>query len=80
MTHRTYSAKIIHKSAKGSFPAMRGYIIEGDTAIGVFNRHTTRDGFVPPFTYKFYSGAARDRFASFSDSLSVEETIEAILP
>lgn len=75
-----YSAKLTYKSKRGHFPAMAGHIYENDVIIGEFKRGATRDHFVPPIEYKFYSERARARFSDFSDSLSIEETIDALIP
>ena len=79
MQHR-YSAQLSYKAKKGMFPAMRGKILEGDIEVGTFSRGPVCDGFVPPIVYKFHSTAAHIRFDDFADCLSIEETIEAILP
>jgi len=79
-----FSVKLTYKAKKGNFPAMRGEIYEripkvGEVLIGTFSRGPTVDHFVPPITYKFRTDAARNRFDDFADSLSIEETIEALV-
>ena len=74
-----YTAKLTYKSKRGMFPAMRGELYEGDVCIGTFKRGATADHFVPPIEYKFGSTAARNRFDDFADSLTIEETIEALV-
>ena len=59
---------------------MKGELYEKDVLIGTFSRGPVRDHFVPPIEYKFRSEAARNRFDDFSDCLTIEETIEALLP
>jgi len=75
-----YKAVLTYKAKKGMFPAMRGEIYEGDIRIGTFKRGPTVDHFVPPIEHKFFSEAAKSRFSGFADCLSIEETIEAIIP
>lgn len=79
MQHK-FSAKLTYKSTKGLFPAMRGELYERDVLIGTFKRGATVDHFVPPIEYKFRTEGARNRFCDFADSLSIEETIEALIP
>lgn len=78
MQHQ-YSAKVLRKAKKGAWPAMSGEIYEGDVLIGTFSRGATVDHFVPPIVTKFRSEAAKTRFIGFADSLSIEETVEAII-
>lgn len=78
MNH-TYSTKLLYKAKTGHFPALRGELYEGDVLIGSFSRGRTVDHFVPPIEYKFRSCAAGNRFDDFADSLSIEETIEALI-
>jgi hypothetical protein len=74
-----YSAKLTYKAKKGHFPALRGELYEHDYVIATFKRDPTVDGFVPPIEYKFRTDASRNRFDDFADSLSIEETIEALI-
>jgi len=74
-----YSVKLLYKG-KGRWPALRGEIYEKDVLIGTFNRGAVRDGHIPPIESKFRSSASKARFQDFSDSLSIEETIEALMP
>ena len=74
-----YSVKLLSKG-KGKWPALKGEIYEKDVMIGRFSRATVKDGYVPPIEYKFLSSQAKARFDDFADSLSIEETIEALLP
>lgn len=74
-----YSVTLTYRAKKGTWPAIRGQIFEGDVLIGTFNRPPLKD-FVPEIAYKFYSEAAKYRFDDFADSLSIPETIEALLP
>lgn len=75
-----FNAKLLYKSTRGSFPALKGELYESDVLIGTFRRGATRQGFIPPIQYKFFSSAAQARFDNFADCLSIEETIEAIIP
>ena len=75
-----YSVKVLEKGKTGKFPSLKGEIYEKDVLIGRFSRAATKDGFVPPIVSKFLSTQAKARFEDFSDSLSIEETIEALLP
>lgn len=75
-----YTAKLTYKAKKGSWPALRGELFEKDVRIATFSRGPVVDHFVPPIEYKFGSTAARNRFDDFADSLSIEETIEALIP
>lgn len=75
-----YSAKLTYKAKKGDFPAMRGEIYERDIVIARFSRAPVEDGYIPPIETKFLSERAKDRFETFSDCLSIEETVEALLP
>jgi len=74
-----YSAKLTYKAKKGTWPAMRGEIYERDVLIGTFSRGATINNYIPAIEYKFRTTAARNRFDDFADSLSIEETIEAII-
>lgn len=75
-----YSVKLLSVGKTGRFPALKGEIYEKDVLIGTFSRGATRDNFVPPIESKFRTDRAKARFEDFSDSLSIEETIEALLP
>jgi hypothetical protein len=75
-----YSAKITFKGKDKTWPALKGEIYEKDVLIGTFSRGAVKDHYVPPIEYKFRSSQAKARFDDFSDSLSIEETIEALLP
>ena len=75
-----YSVKLTFKGAGKTFPALKGDIYEKDVVIGTFSRKKVVDGYVPPIEYKFKSSQAKARFDDFADSLSIEETIEALLP
>lgn len=75
-----YSAKILHRGKAKMWPSLKGELYEKDVLIGTFARGAVHDGYVPPITYKFRTEAARNRFDDFADSLSIEETIEALLP
>lgn len=79
MQHK-YSVKLAYIAKKGNFPAMRGDIYEGDVVIGTFRRGPVVDGYVPEVEHKFRTQAAFRRFVDFADSLSVEETILALVP
>lgn len=74
-----YSVVLTYKAKKGTWPAMRGQIFEGDVLVGTFNRPALKD-FIPEIGYKFYSEAAKHRFDDFANCLSIPETIEALLP
>lgn len=74
-----YKAVLTYKAKKGLFPALRGELLEKGIIIARFHRGATVDHFVPPIEYKFLSDAARSRFDNFADSLSIEETIEALI-
>jgi hypothetical protein len=74
-----YSVKLLYKG-KGRNPKLKGEIYEADILIGTFKRGAVLDGYVPPIEYKFRSEAAKSRFDDFADSLSIEETIEALIP
>jgi hypothetical protein len=75
-----YSVKILHQGKDKRWPALKGEIYEKDVLIGTFSRGAVRDGYVPPIESKFRTSASKARFEDFSDSLSIEETIEALLP
>jgi hypothetical protein len=75
-----YSAKLTYKAKKGNWPSLRGELYEKDVMIGRFSRGPVVDGYVPPIEYKFFSDAARNRFDNFADCLSIEESIEALMP
>ena len=75
-----YSIKLTHKGKDKTFPSLKGEIYEKDVLIGTFSRKAVVDGYVPPIEYKFRTDRAKARFDDFSDSLSIEETIEALLP
>ena len=75
-----YSVKITHKGKDKKWPALKGDIYENDVKIGSFSRGAVRDGHISPIVSKFGSSAAKSRFEDFSDSLSIAETIEALLP
>lgn len=75
-----YSVKLTHKGKDKRWPALKGEIYEKDVMIGRFSRGAVRDGYIPPIEYKFLSSQAKSRFDNFADSLSIEETIEALLP
>jgi hypothetical protein len=75
-----YSAKILKKGADKKWPTLKGEIYEGDVLIGTFSRGAVQDHIIPSIEYKFRSSQAKARFEDFADSLSIEETIEALLP
>jgi len=75
-----YSVKLTYRAKKGNWPALKGEIYERDVMIGRFSRGAVVDGYVPPIEYKFLSDASRNRFDGFADCLSIEETIEALIP
>jgi hypothetical protein len=75
-----YSVKLTRCSKKGRWPSFKGEIYEHDVLIGSCWRGATVDHFVPPIEYKFRTDASFNRFDNFADCLSVEESIEAILP
>ena len=74
-----YSVKLLHKG-RGKWPTLRGEIYERDVCIGRFHRGAMQQGFIPPIESTFYSTQAHNRFDDFADCLSIEETIEALLP
>lgn len=74
-----YSVKILYKG-KGHWPKLKGEIYEHDVLIGTFSRAAVQDGYIPPIEYKFRTERSKARFDDFADSLSIEETIEALLP
>lgn len=75
-----YSAKLTYRAKKGPWPALAGELYERDVVIAKFWRDGVKDGFVPPIEYKFLSTASRNRFDDFADCLSIEESIEALIP
>lgn len=75
-----YTATLTYKAKKGFWPALRGELWEKDMRIATFKRAATEEGFVPPIEYRFFSTAALHRFDDFADCLSIEETIEALIP
>jgi hypothetical protein len=75
-----YSVKLLSKGKDKKFPALKGEIYEKDVLIGTFSRGAVRDSFVPPIESKFRTARAKMRFDDFADSLSISETIEALLP
>ena len=79
MPEHRYSVKVLYRGP-GRWPALKGQIFERDMLIGTFTRKSADGGFIPPFETKFYSTQARNRFDDFADSLSIGETIEALLP
>lgn len=74
-----YSVKVLYKG-KGQWPKLKGEIYEHDVLIGTFSRDAVQGGYVPPIEYKFRSERSKARFDDFADSLSIEETIESLLP
>ena len=80
ITPHKYSVKLTFKGKDTHWPALKGEIYEKDVVIGRFSRGAVRDGYVPPIEYKFLSAASKNRFDDFADSLSIAETIEALLP
>jgi len=74
-----YSVKILYKG-KGHWPKLKGEIYEHDVLIGTFSRAAVQNGYIPPIEYKFRTERSKARFDDFADSLSIEETIEALLP
>lgn len=74
-----YSVKILYKG-KGQWPKLKGEIYEHDVLIGTFSRDAVQGGYVPPIEYKFRTERSKARFEDFADSLSIEETIESLLP
>jgi hypothetical protein len=75
-----YTAVITKKGSAKHWPFLRGEIYEKDVCIATFSRASVVNGYVPPIEYKFFSEASRNRFDDFADSLTIEETIEALLP
>lgn len=75
-----YSVKLLSVGKTGRFTALKGEIYEKDVLIGTFSRDATRGGYVPPIESKFRTERSKARFEDFSDSLSIEETIEALMP
>jgi len=74
-----YSVKILYKG-KGRWPKLKGEIYEHDVLIGTFSRDAVQGGYIHPIEYKFRTERSKARFDDFADSLSIEETIEALLP
>ncbi len=74
-----YSVKLDERGP-GSWPRLKGKILDGNIQIGTFKRAAVRQGCIPPMEYKFFTSQSRNRFASLADCLSVEEIIEAMLP
>lgn len=70
---------VTHVGKDKQWPMLRGFLLERDVAIGTIPRPSRTKNFIPSITCKFFSDAARNRFDNFSDSLSIEETLEAIL-
>lgn len=75
-----YSVKLTYRAKKGKWPALKGELYERDVVIARFSRAAVVDGYVPPIEYKFLSTQARHRFDDFADCLSIEESIEALIP
>jgi ElaB/YqjD/DUF883 family membrane-anchored ribosome-binding protein len=75
-----YSVKLTFKGKDKRWPALKGDIYEKDVVIGTFSRGAVSGGSIPPIVSKFGSSAAKARFEDFADSLSIAETIEALLP
>jgi hypothetical protein len=75
-----YSVKILSKGKDKKWPALKGEIYEKDVLIGTFSRGAVRDNFIPPIEAKFRTDRSKARFDDFADSLSIGETIEALLP
>lgn len=71
-----FIAKITERFPRGGF---KGELLEHDVIIATFKRGAVSRGFVSPIEVKFNSTQARARFEEFSDSLSIGETIEAVL-
>jgi len=74
-----YSVKVLYKG-KGRWPKLKGEIYEHNVLIGTFSRGAVQDGYIPPIEYKFRTERSKARFDDFADSLSIEETIESLLP
>jgi hypothetical protein len=75
-----FSVKLLSKGKDKKWPALKGEIYEKDVLIGTFSRGAVRDNFIPPIEAKFRTERAKARFDDFADSLSIGETIEALLP
>lgn len=74
-----FSVKVLYKG-KGRWPALKGEIYEHDVLIGTFTRGAVQGNYIPPIDYKFRTERAKARFEDFADSISIAETIEALLP
>lgn len=70
---RTYSTKVITRSPRG---AIKGELYEGDLLVATFNKPAS--GWYWGVTIKFGSAAAKSRFDSFCNCLSMGETLEAL--
>ena len=79
VSNNKYSVKLLHKGKDSKWPSLRGEIYENDVLIGTFTRAAVRDGYIPPIEYSFRTSGAKARFEDFADSLSIEETIDALL-
>ncbi len=76
---KKYAAVVVSRSKHIGHPSFKGNLYENGVLIGSFRRGLVSHGYVQPITYKFRSDASRDRFASFADSESIEECIEALV-
>jgi hypothetical protein len=76
MAQHPYQAKVTYRGARG---ALRGDILEDGVVIAHWRRQAV-GRYVPPYEVtRWLSTQAKARWCGFCDSLSTEETIEAIL-
>lgn len=67
-----YTTIVLSRSPRG---AVKGALYEGDVRVATFSKPALGWYFT---TTKFGSDAAKYRFSSFCDSLSIGETLEAL--
>lgn len=70
-----YTIANIQKSGKGA----KADLLEDGIAIAKVTRTAGTRTSAPEFTAKFYTDASRNRFIGFCDSLSICETLEAMM-
>ena len=78
MKKHPYSVRIVHRAKKGPFPSFRAELLEHDVIVCRFKRESVKDGYVPPITFRFLSEMSQVRFLNFADSISIEESLEAL--
>lgn len=71
-----YTVDKVKKTSRGSVNCI---LLENGIIIAKVNRPANIDGYIQDYNFKFFSDASKERFETFCNCLSKEETIEALI-